>query len=347
MDMQDALRTLHQSFLTDPGSGKANSIIRHMVAETLRRLEGGQAEPVQFVRDNFVAACHPDGNPQLIDANKWVPRTKDLRAALSARTHALDPGYTVVLRDVTGGGKGNISQFWLALEERALHTHDADETPSAPLDITYLRTEKGEVKPAHWLRWWLKNGEVRNRSGKGKFFLGSILLLSAGWVVMYALSIFGMWLSNEPLTLGHVVKLLVTTATFWLVWHEVYRPWWQLLDHRVVSAPSAVVAFAEDPCQLEMYRHAGEKWIRLVRFTADCPLCGGSVELMPGKPDQCVPLVGRCLESPHYHVFSFDRSHLLGTYMGPPLPAALKRTTSANSEMDTQRNETSESVIAS
>ncbi|MNH23317.1 hypothetical protein D3C79_832080 [compost metagenome] len=81
---------------------------------------------MQFVRDNFVAACHSDGNPQLIDCNKWVPRTKDLRAALSACTHALAPGYTLVSRDVTGGEKGNISQFRLALEERALDTDDAD-----------------------------------------------------------------------------------------------------------------------------------------------------------------------------------------------------------------------------
>jgi hypothetical protein len=342
MDMQDALRTLHQSFLTDPGSGKANSIIRHMVADTLRRLESGQSEPVQFVRDNFVAACHPDGNPQLIDTNKWVPRTKDLRAALSARTHLLPPGYALVLRDVTGGGKGNISQFWLALEEHAPDTDEVCETLTAPLDITYRRTEKGEVKPARWLRWWLRHGEVRNRSGRGKFFLGSILLLSAGWVVMYVLSIVGMWLSNAPLTLGHVVKLLVTTAAFWFGWREIYRPWWQLLDERVVSAPNLVVAFTEDPCQLEMYRHAGEKWIRLVRFTADCPLCGGSVELMSGKPDHRVPLVGRCLESPHYHVFSFDRSHLLGTYIGPPLPAALKSPANA----DTQRIEAREPAIA-
>lgn len=111
---------------------------------------------------------------------------------------------------------------------------------------------------------------------------------------------------------------------FWLVWKEVYQPWWRLLDDRVVNASHWVAAFAEDPCQLEMYRQAGEKWIRLVRFTADCPLCGGSVELRPGKPEHRYPLVGRCLESPHYHVFSFDRSHLLGTYIGPPLPETLK-----------------------
>lgn len=41
---------------------------------------------------------------------------------------------------------------------------------------------------------------------------------------MYALSIVGMWLSNSPLTLGQVVKLLVTTTAFWFGWREVYRP---------------------------------------------------------------------------------------------------------------------------
>ena len=62
------------------------------------------------------------------------------------------------------------------------------------------------------------------------------------------------------------------------------------------------------------------KWIRLVRYTADCPLCGGKIELASGRPEHKLPLVGRCTESPHYHVFTFDRMLCRGTYIGPPLP---------------------------
>lgn len=197
MNLQDALRTLQQSFVADPGSGKANAIIRYLIDDTLKRLESGTAGPVQYVRDNFVAACHPEANPQRVDARKWVPRTPDLRAALKARTRALLPGYTVVLCDVTGGGKGNVSQFWLALEDHESDNDGADASLLPPLDITYRRTAQGEVKPARWLRGWLTHGELRNRSLKGKLFLGS-LLLSATWVVLFALSLAGMWLSKAP-----------------------------------------------------------------------------------------------------------------------------------------------------
>ena len=35
-----------------------------------------------------------------------------------------------------------------------------------------------------------------------------------------------------------------------------------------------------------------------------------------GKPDQKAPLVGRCREAPHAHVYSFDRVTLKGFFLG-------------------------------
>lgn len=344
--MLETLQTLDQWFISNRPSGKPNKIIHFIVIETLKRLEGGQPEPIVFNRDNFVAGCHPGPNQLEVDASKWVPRTKDLQTALNLSQISNEDGKTAVLRVDGRGGKGNISQFWLVLEVMPTATQSA-ETLTNQLDIAYRRTAKGEVKPTRLLRWLLKDGELRNRSHKGIFFLSSIMLMSVIWILMFAVSLLGMWLMTAPLSIGHLVKLLVSSAVFWLVWREFYQPWWRLIDDRVITAPQWVVTFAEDTCQLEMHRHEGQKWVRLVRFTADCPLCGGSVELMPGKPDHHLPLVGRCLESPHYHVFSFDRSHLLGTYIGPPLPAALKSPASVSREMDTQRIEKIEPAIAS
>ena len=38
--------------------------------------------------------------------------------------------------------------------------------------------------------------------------------------------------------------------------------------------------------------------------------------LADGKPDQKAPLVGRCREAPHAHVYSFDRVTLRGYFLG-------------------------------
>lgn len=107
----------------------------------------------------------------------------------------------------------------------------------------------------------------------------------------------------------------------WFIWANFYAPWWRLVDDRVIKAPSALLSILEDSAELEMHRDSeGQQWTRFVRFSADCPICSGRVLLMPGKPDQALPIVGRCIESPYSHVYSFDRVRLSGTYLGCEVP---------------------------
>ncbi|MFJ5296849.1 hypothetical protein ACIQAL_10020 [Pseudomonas sp. NPDC088368] len=325
-NMQDRLKLLREELNANAPQGKAYDIIGYVVDATLRQKAENATEVVRFNRDNFATACHPSRDARQVDVGKWVPKTQDLQAALQRLQRGHAGKSQIVLCEEIGGGRGRTNQYWLALEEKpAIPDQATLATPTH--DLIYHRSTKGEVKTALILRRLFRDGELRNRSPKGLLFLGTVMLASTIWVVMFAISLLGMWMSNQPLSIGHLTQLIVSSSMFWLVWQIVYQPWWRLLDDRVVSAPLWVAALAEDPCQLEMYRHGGEKWIRLVRFSANCPLCGGGVTLTHGKPDQSVPLVGRCLESPHYHVFSFDRSHLLGTYIGPPLPEALKLST--------------------
>lgn len=295
-----------------------------MVDATLKQLTMGSSAPITFNKDNFVAACHESHDPGQVDASKWVPKSQALNGALQRLQVNLGTSERVVLHEQVGGGRGNTNQYWLALEEK--NTEQASgKQPPLDLDIHYRQTAKGEVKPFFWLRWIFREGELRNRSPKGIFFLSTLFLLSVAWILLFAVGVLDAYLSNEPLTLGNLTRLAVCVLSYYFVWRLVYHPWWQLIDHRVVLAPNGTAAITEDPCQLEMYRHGTEKWIRLVRFTADCPLCGGGIELARGKPDQRQPLVGRCQESPHSHVFSFDRALQIGTYIGPPLPMAVKR----------------------
>ena len=66
------------------------------------------------------------------------------------------------------------------------------------------------------------------------------------------------------------------------------------------------------PRLIEMFRHERSRWTRLVRFSADCPLCGSNIELRQGKPDHTLPLVGRCIESPHAHGHHLPGLFILG-----------------------------------
>ena len=67
----------------------------------------------------------------------------------------------------------------------------------------------------------------------------------------------------------------------------------------------------------EMYKGKdGYKVARVTEFIATCPICSAPIELADGKPDQKAPLVGRCREAPHAHVYSFDRVTLKGFFLG-------------------------------
>ena len=72
---------------------------------------------------------------------------------------------------------------------------------------------------------------------------------------------------------------------------------------------------------IEMYRDRDKDKLnvaRITEFTATCSICSGLVELANGKPDQKQPLVGRCREAPHAHVYSFDRMTMKGYFLGVP-----------------------------
>ena len=87
-------------------------------------------------------------------------------------------------------------------------------------------------------------------------------------------------------------------------------PIWLLPEHRVIKAPSTFLAFNELEAEIEIYRDQDKN--QITRFTSTCPTCAADVVLRSGQPDQKAPLVGRCVESPFTHVYSFDRVTLKG-----------------------------------
>lgn len=326
-NMRDALLWLKSDLVDKPAEGKAYDIIRYMVDETLKWLESGDSARLTVDRPTLYACCATSKSDSSTP-NQWAPHIDVLRASLLNRAGADSPSGTIELGYAAGKGKGNHSLYWLQL--RKLDTNEDIERPSRDIHSSapaipeeplahYSRTNKGEVKPGFLVRWLLRDGELRNRSRQGLFLLGSLFLGTVIWTLMLAVVLLGIAFDTKPLNAQQLISGLVALAGFWFVWRQSYEPWFRLINDRVVKAPVWVPALLEDACELEMYRHDKQKWIRLVRFTADCPLCGGQIELMTGHPEHHLPLVGRCLEAPHAHVFSFDRTRMLGAYIGPPI----------------------------
>jgi len=69
---------------------------------------------------------------------------------------------------------------------------------------------------------------------------------------------------------------------------------------------------------MELFRDGDLRLIRLVRYSAPCPICGTTIYLDKGEPDFPRRLVGRCNESPREHVYSFDRVTQKGSVLRRP-----------------------------
>ncbi|MFU6878529.1 hypothetical protein ACM769_26435 [Pseudomonas aeruginosa] len=312
--MFEALQRLKHHLTENPSRGRAYEILLFMTSSCLARPDN--QEKLTFEAKTLLAGC---GNAAEKDSDpkNWVPKISILRRTLKlAQSESDEPrlqlGYT------PGGGRGVVSLYWLELEPQ----NDEEKTPEAEpaSSIIYRRSAKGAIKPSLAARLFLSGGEMRNLSVRGISFLSSILLGSAFWVALLGIMLLSLGLREGPITMGSLITLCLSLAGFVFIWREGYSPWFKVIDDCVVKAPNWVSAFKETSCELEMFRHDNYRWTRLVRFSADCPVCGSTIELQPGKPDHQLPLVGRCVESPHAHVYSFDRMTLRGAYIGPPMP---------------------------
>lgn len=316
--MQSALSRLKQELTDRPFTGRTYELLQFMVNQSLARLDDTNTQPLTFEALALQSACASSTEREMLPKD-WMPKRPVLEATLTRVQHAL-PLPHLQFGYAKGGGRGNPSLYWLelAVAPASFAPGTASESPPS---VEYRRSAQGTVKPSLLIRWLMRDGQIRNRSPRGLTLLVGVLIGTLMWGLGLAAVLLALGLTHQPLTSSSLVILLVSLAGSWVGWKQLYEPWFRLLDERVVKAPYWVPAILEDPCELEIFRHDKERWIRLVRYVADCPLCGGTVELMPGKPDQCLPLVGRCLESPHIHVFTFDRTSLQGTYLGPALPA--------------------------
>jgi uncharacterized membrane protein YqaE (UPF0057 family) len=312
--MIEALQRLKSHLVESPARGRAYEILLFMVDSCLERPDSD--EKLTFEADMLLKSCGTAAEREM-DPKDWIPNIKVLRRALTLAQPETEPrlqmGYTA------GGGRGVVSLYWLELPSPNVTAQEPETAPFST--VIYRRSAKGSIKPSLAAQLFLRDGEMRNLSARGITFLSSILLGSAFWVATLGIMLLSLSLREGPVTMGSLISLLLTLLGFVFGWYQIYAPWFRVINDCVVKAPLWITSFGADGCELEMFRHDKYRWTRLVRFSTDCPICGSNVELQPGKPDQNYPLVGRCVESPHAHVYSFDRMTLRGIYLGPVFPA--------------------------
>lgn len=325
--MLEVMRCLDEELRQSPAPDvKAYKVIKFLLEASIAALDKDDQAPQTFDRATLLKILDPKLSAAGRDPARWLT-TSTLETFLDARMNSIRrraeqmglKHLPVIASSEAKGGAGNQRIYWLAtrpLEVGEVTSANALERRH----IVYVRTADGEVKPALFLRLIFRSGVLENRSWRGVMMLFT-LLLGMGFLLLWVFSsIWSLSAIDQGLTLRQLASSVLVVSLAWLAWRSVHQPWVELLDNRVVKAPSPSLALQEDSAELEMYRDDDKRpWTRFVRFSSECPLCSGRILLAEGKPDHQMPLVGRCGESPHAHVFSFDRARLSGVYIGPPL----------------------------
>lgn len=113
--------------------------------------------------------------------------------------------------------------------------------------------------------------------------------------------------------------LLLAAIIYWIY----LRPLVRLYDSRIMMAHPLLYPLNDRDCQVEVLwdfpeqnqNRARAYNLRLVRYAATCPICKGKVWLEDGGLQFFNRLVGRCVEEPSEHVFSFDRKLRFGFWL--------------------------------
>ena len=114
---------------------------------------------------------------------------------------------------------------------------------------------------------------------------------------------------------------LIGGLTLWIAYQLLG---WQmrLVADRIALAPWFMQALSKpDDYLLELCRNeeAERNTMYLVRYVADCPICGTKgrdmIHVESGRLEFFGRLVGRCSRAPNAHVFSFDHVTRLGRFL--------------------------------
>ncbi|GAB7549427.1 hypothetical protein CS8_091320 [Cupriavidus sp. 8B] len=225
------------------------------------------------------------------------------------------PYYAWPKKTASSGGAGNSSTY--AMGFVPLPEVDGQTAPLPPGGIAYVRDVT--LSPAFWVRPLVKAGFVL-KGWRRYLFLGYGLggLAFVGGFLAFLWLIITTQATRLPS--GEIFALLLLAGMVAWSGYALLRPFWRLIDLRIIMAPDALLSLSERGVQLEAAKETTAnggalRVIRLVRYSGRCPVCGEDVHLQDGRKEFPGRLVGRCDEHPAEHVFSFDRH----TKVGKPL----------------------------
>jgi hypothetical protein len=225
--------------------------------------------------------------------------------------------YPWIEKDESKGGEGNSSRYYLIVrvfnEQEKIETKQYD-CPEGGLHYV----QESLTNMPRWARW------IDGFTLQGWRRYAYILLVLFGVIILLLLlAVICLTLIQGIYTQISIVKwltyLIVSLGVgSWVLSAPLYR----LAPNKIVMASDWMTPLKESNVQLELKKVGTDsetgkaiRELRLVIYSAKCPICEGRVEVEGGGIQFPFRLVGKCIESPREHIFSFD--HV--TRIGKPL----------------------------
>lgn len=318
--MREVIQCLIDWLESEPGDDKPYLVIKALAKESIK-----VADSDDFVRRfsgaNLVDAIFidsPDNKP--INPSKWIDWSRSLYPYWDSRRHKIIAfarqqhldSYPDLERK-KGGGRSKETTYLIKSVPLPAIVDDeseasSDNTPNGLRKnvIKYELTPHGSVKPSWIAKWLLKNGQLRLTN-----FQRICFILGLGFIGLFPILMsYVSWLNfliPRRITTQELALFPIILAFPYIVWVRFVAPCMKLFEDRIVLADELLFAFKEKSAQFELLKDGDLSFIRLVCYTAPCPICGSTIYLEKGEPDYPRRLVGRCYDSPREHVFSFDR----------------------------------------
>ena len=316
--MKSLLNCLQDWLTENRSDGSAYSLLLALTSETLKRTNSPDADQREFDAEALAPAAGGPGDFET--AKRWIDRAKFERFA-EARQTAIEEqfraaGHSQALRVVRRSPRGKHRAVWFletyTLPEDSLAPDSIDAPRSAtaadePASIRYDFTPPGQVRAAWYAKPLIGAGSFVTRSWRGLLWV-ALLLIPIGYLVFSVLLALGYTYSRRPLQTSDLASMLLIAVVGWVVWRIWIRPVLWLIDDRIALATELWVGWGEETAQLELALDENKRRrLQLVRYSAVCPVCAGTVELRYAQGANRRRLVGCCSEVPHEHVFTFDR----------------------------------------
>lgn len=316
----ELLRCLSGWLQTEREDVGAYSLLVALTSESLKTAKRTDPALWEFDAQALAMAAERPEADQFLAAKRWIERARPEQFMEARRaavvSHFRAAGHTEALRLCrrSPGGKHRAVWYWEAyglpraddLDSEDSSEVQATDTPDSN-HLTYELTSYQHIRKAFGMGLMIGEGRFKIRSPRIIFWLLSLVVPALVFLASAAWLIGGIFQRRPPMA-SDLSAMVVCIATPIIYWFMSIRPLVWLVEDNIVRVDSAWVGGKEAAAQLEIVRGENQdRYLQLIRYSAVCPICAGTIGLRYSQGPNRRRLVGCCNEAPQDHVFSFDR----------------------------------------